>query len=104
MLHLLDGTDIIPNNYSILCAQCHGDVYSEWELGIHANYPEINEACVDCHDPHSPYVIINETLPPITTVAVVLEKPEPSISPTLIFIVIVGAICAAVTAYAVRRA
>jgi len=103
MLHLLDGSDITTSDYSILCEQCHDDIYSEWELGIHANNPELNKVCIDCHNPHSPYVIINETLPPVTTLAGINGIPGPIISPTLFFIVIIGALCAAIYAFSVRR-
>ncbi len=102
MLHLLNDTDVAISESSILCAQCHNDVYSEWLLGIHINNHE-EKTCIDCHDPHSPYIIINKTLPPVSTIAGVNEIPDPIVPPAFFFIAFIGALCAAFYAFVVRR-
>ncbi|MBT3285502.1 hypothetical protein HN807_05365 [Candidatus Bathyarchaeota archaeon] len=103
MLHLLNGTDVAMSESSILCEQCHNDVYYEWSLGIHADSHDATLVCIDCHEPMNPYIMMNKTLPPVTPVSVVIEKPEPFISPTYFFIAIIGALGAAIYAFTVRR-
>ncbi len=88
---------------SILCSQCHSNEYSEWEEGIHVNN-EDSLACVDCHDPHQPYVIIEETLPPVYTMAGENEVSGPIIPPVLFFAAIIVALCAVVYMFYYRRA
>ena len=82
------------NETSKLCDQCHSNVYSEWSLGIHVGNQE-NKTCINCHNPHSPYVVIKETLPPVNTNEDCIReqtRTKPIISPTLFFIVIFSAI------------
>jgi hypothetical protein len=50
---------------SILCAQCHNDVYYEWSMGIHADPHVMEKDCVDCHRAMNPYIMMNATLPPL---------------------------------------
>lgn len=103
MLHLLNGTDVAISESSVLCAQCHNDVYYEWSLGIHADSHDANLVCIDCHAPMNPYIMMDKTLPPVTAFANVDETPEPIISPTFFFIAIIGALCATFYAFVVRR-
>ncbi len=69
MLHLFNGTDVAMSESSILCQQCHNDIYYEWDMGIHADPHERDKECTDCHSPMNPYIMMNATLPPL---------PEPS--------------------------
>lgn len=103
LLHLLNGTDVAVSESSVLCAQCHNDVYYEWSLGIHADSHDASLVCTDCHAPMNPYIMMNKTLPPVTSLAIIDEKPEPPISPTFFFIGIIGAIAGAYYVFAVRR-
>jgi hypothetical protein len=103
MLHLLNGTDVAMSESSILCKQCHNDVYYEWSLGIHADSHDATLVCIDCHEPMNPYIMMNKTLPPVTPVSAVIEKPEPFISPTYFFVAIIGALGAAIYVFTVRR-
>jgi hypothetical protein len=65
MLHLFNGTDLAMSDSSVLCKQCHNDIYYEWNMGIHAD-PHIKEnECIDCHAPMNPYIMMNATLPPL---------------------------------------
>lgn len=47
-----------PSNSSLLCQQCHANLYSDWQDHIHGRWvgnwsdPEPGQYCVDCHDPH----------------------------------------------------
>jgi hypothetical protein len=66
MLHLFNGSDIAMSESSILCAQCHNDVYYEWSMGIHADPHVMEKDCVDCHRAMNPYIMMNATLPPVT--------------------------------------
>ncbi len=51
------------NNVELLCAQCHGTTYRDWQKGMHGKtlgHWDIKQgqpeklACTQCHDPHSP--------------------------------------------------
>jgi hypothetical protein len=64
-LHLLNGTQLAISESSILCKQCHNDVYYEWELGIHSGQDGQEKLCTDCHNSMGPLVIGNHTLPPL---------------------------------------
>jgi len=103
MLHLLNGTDVAISESSVLCAQCHNDVYYEWSVGIHADSHDASLVCTDCHEPMNPYIMMNKTLPPVTPVAIVNEKPEPIISPTYFFIAVIGAVSTAFYVFTVKR-
>ena len=82
------------NETSELCDQCHSNVYSEWILGIHVGTQK-NKVCIDCHNPHSPFIIHNETLPPVKINEDCIRAqiiPKPIISPRIFFIAILLAI------------
>ena len=87
---------------SVLCSDCHEDEYSEWEEGIHVNNHE-SKICIDCHNPHEPYVIIDDTLPPVQSIDKA-EVPGAIIPPTIFFAVIIGALCAVVYMFYFRSA
>jgi nitrate/TMAO reductase-like tetraheme cytochrome c subunit len=103
MLHLLNGTDVAISESSVLCAQCHNDVYYEWSLGIHADSHDATLVCTDCHAPMNPYIMMNKTLPPVKAIALVDEKPDPPIPMTFFFMGILVAIAGAYYVFAVRR-
>lgn len=64
-LHLLNGTSVALSEASILCNQCHGEEYYEWEMGIHSGQEGQDKQCTDCHSPMRPYIMGNYTLPPV---------------------------------------
>jgi hypothetical protein len=103
MLHLLNGTDVAMSDSSILCQQCHNDVYYEWSLGIHANSHEVNQVCTDCHYPMNPYIMMNKTLPAVNTIETVNETPKPIIPPVFFFIAVIGALLAVLYTFVFRR-
>jgi hypothetical protein len=62
-LALRDGTLIPFAETPLLCAQCHGTAYRDWQRGMHGRTmgswitgsPEQRRlGCNECHDPHSP--------------------------------------------------
>lgn len=62
-LQLRDGTLVGFDQVPLLCAQCHGTVYRDWQRGSHGKTMGAWEVstglqhrltCNDCHDPHSP--------------------------------------------------
>ena len=75
MLHLASGERIDFGHSYLLCAQCHGDKFRDWKVGVHGK--RIGEwngrkqyfLCVSCHVPHSPRFQPLKPLPPP-------EKPE----------------------------
>ena len=51
------------NQAQLLCAQCHGPIYRDWQRGTHGKTigywdasrgPSTKLICTQCHDPHSP--------------------------------------------------
>ncbi len=62
-LLLHDGSTVPFVKAEMLCAQCHGPVFRDWERGTHGktlgawdlSSPEAQRlSCAQCHDPHSP--------------------------------------------------
>lgn len=71
-LTLRDGTTVPYAETPLLCAQCHGTTYRDWQRGIHGktlgSWVSGSEAqrrlgCNECHDPHSPRYPAYEPLP-----------------------------------------
>lgn len=63
LLTLRDGTTIPYSRTPLLCAQCHGTVYRDWERGTHGKTlgswrtgtdEQRRLTCNQCHNPHSP--------------------------------------------------
>ena len=63
MLTLRDGQRVPFGETPLLCAQCHGTVFRDWQRGMHGKTsgswvtgsPEQHRlTCNQCHDPHSP--------------------------------------------------
>ncbi len=61
---VLDGDRLIPYaEADMLCAQCHGTAWRDWQRGTHGrtnDYWDISRGpmrrlvCIECHDPHAP--------------------------------------------------
>lgn len=69
-LHLANGEKITLEESYRLCAQCHGEKYNDWRLGIHGqrtgfwNGSKRYLLCVNCHSPHDPHFKPLQPLPP----------------------------------------
>jgi len=62
-LALHDGTTIGYGQVELLCAQCHGTTYRDWQRNGHGKVtgywaerygPMRRLTCTECHDPHAP--------------------------------------------------
>lgn len=62
-LHAPDGTKLKFEQATLLCADCHGPTYRDWEAGVHGRTggywdrklgPIDRQECTSCHDPHAP--------------------------------------------------
>lgn len=71
-LTLRDGATIPFSQTPLLCAQCHGTVFRDWERGTHGktlgswitgSERQRRLSCNECHDPHSPRYPAYEPLP-----------------------------------------
>jgi mono/diheme cytochrome c family protein len=58
-----DGRKLAITDSTLLCANCHGPTYRDWEAGIHGRTSGhwdrqlgsiTRQDCVSCHDPHAP--------------------------------------------------
>jgi len=58
-----DGRTLKIEQSTLLCANCHGPTYRDWEIGVHGRMsgfwdrsigPVTRQDCVSCHDPHNP--------------------------------------------------
>jgi hypothetical protein len=63
LLQARDGRELNLLDSTPLCGSCHGPTYRDWETGVHGRTggfwdskrgPLTRQACVSCHDPHSP--------------------------------------------------
>ena len=86
-LTLRDGKQVGFSESPMLCAQCHGTTYREWQRGVHGKtlgYWDATKgeskklACVECHDPHSPSYAPMAPLPAPNTLR--MGNP-PSVTP-----------------------
>ncbi|MHC4141771.1 MAG: hypothetical protein ACYSUF_07805 [Planctomycetota bacterium] len=81
---VLDGGRLIPYaETDMLCAQCHGTAWRDWQRGTHGrtnDYWDISRGpmrrlvCIECHDPHAPAFAPMRLLPGPNT----LRMGEPS--------------------------
>ncbi|MBM4111788.1 MAG: hypothetical protein FJ253_00185 [Phycisphaerae bacterium] len=71
-LTLRDGTTIPFAETPLLCAQCHGTTYRDWQRGTHGKTlgswitgsgAQVRLGCNECHDPHAPRYPAYEPLP-----------------------------------------
>lgn len=58
-----DGRVLKIEQSTLLCANCHGPTYRDWEVGVHGRVSGYwdrtlgavtKQDCVSCHDPHNP--------------------------------------------------
>jgi cytochrome c7-like protein len=63
MLLTRDGRLLKIEQSTLLCANCHGPTYRDWEVGVHGRMSGFwnrsagavtRQDCVSCHDPHNP--------------------------------------------------
>ena len=63
LLQTRDGRELKLLESTPLCGSCHGPTYRDWEAGVHGRTSGFwdpksgaltRQACVSCHDPHSP--------------------------------------------------
>jgi hypothetical protein len=63
LLRSSSGRIVAFEDAQLLCADCHGPTFRDWELGIHGRTmgswdsarPEQRRLeCIECHDPHAP--------------------------------------------------
>ena len=86
-LTLRDGKQVGFSQSPMLCAQCHGTTYREWERGVHgktlgywdASKGKANKlGCVQCHDPHSPRY---EPMAPLPAPNTLRMGDQPNVTP-----------------------
>jgi len=62
-LRLADGASLAYEEVMMLCAQCHGPQWRDYQRGAHGGMaghwdltrgPRTRNNCIDCHDPHVP--------------------------------------------------
>lgn len=89
-LTLRDGETVTFSEAPLLCAQCHGTVFRDWERGTHgktlgswkAESPRrVRLICSECHDPHAPKYPKIEPLPGPTTLRMGDQTPSPHVAP-----------------------
>ena len=77
-LHLANSTTTFPlEEYPKLCGQCHQQRFLQWSEGIHGvsawkegdttTRGSEKVACLSCHDPHEPRIVLTN-----------ITKPHPS--------------------------
>lgn len=63
LLRTRDGRKLKFEESALLCANCHGPTYRDWEAGVHgrasghwnrAMGPVTRQECAACHNPHAP--------------------------------------------------
>lgn len=72
LLTLRDESTVPYSQTPLLCAQCHGTTYRDWQKGTHGktlgswetdSASQRRLSCNECHDPHSPRYAPTEPLP-----------------------------------------
>jgi hypothetical protein len=72
-LRLADGTRVAFTDSIQLCSQCHGPQRRDYEHGAHGGMNghwdlsrggRLRNACVQCHDPHTPKYQLSLPMPP----------------------------------------
>jgi hypothetical protein len=91
------GTEIPFDQPQLLCANCHGPVYRDWQHGSHGRSngywdasrgPMTRRKCIECHDPHQPPFPPMKPAPPPNTLRLVeMAPPEhvPAESPLRVY-------------------
>lgn len=71
-LRLHDGSTVAFEDAPLLCSNCHGPTFRDWERGMHGRTngywnTEMGEQrrllCTECHDPHAPDIAPMTALP-----------------------------------------
>jgi mono/diheme cytochrome c family protein len=89
-LHLANSKTTFPlTEYPQLCGQCHQQRYQQWLDGTHGNAAwkegdtatraSVKVACVSCHDPHQPQIVLTDIIKPHPSP--VPDSPAPPIQP-----------------------
>jgi cytochrome c553 len=83
-----DGQRLDFNQSMLLCAQCHGPQYRDYQNGSHGGMtghwdlrqgPRERNSCTDCHDPHHPaYPEVMPVFPPKPVIGEVKLPPHGS--------------------------
>jgi hypothetical protein len=85
VLVLRDGRNLAFGQSTILCGNCHGPAYRQWQRGVHGKTlgywdTHLGEKrrleCVECHDPHSPHYNPMAPLPGPNTLRMGVQNPE----------------------------
>jgi hypothetical protein len=69
-LHLASGQPVAFTASYLLCGQCHGEKFRDWQAGVHGkrtgswNGAKQYLLCVHCHNPHSPRFQPLKPMPP----------------------------------------
>jgi hypothetical protein len=93
-LTLRDGSTVPYAETPMLCAQCHGTVFRDWQAGTHGKTlgswvtgaaAQRRLTCNECHDPHAPRYMPMQPLPGPQTLrmgeAAAAQHEPPSRSP-----------------------
>jgi hypothetical protein len=74
-LRLADGRSLPYSEVMVLCAQCHGPQFRDYQHGAHGGMTgywdlgkghRVRNNCIDCHDPHAPkYPVVAPALKPV---------------------------------------
>jgi len=85
LLTLRDGSTVAYAQTPLLCAQCHGTTYRDWQKGTHGktlgswktdSASQRRLSCNECHDPHSPRYAPYEPLPGPNTLRMGMQAHE----------------------------
>lgn len=72
-LLLHGGVEVGYDDVELLCAQCHGTTYRDWQVGMHGRTEgswdptsgkQRRLGCTECHDPHAPAFAPIVPMPP----------------------------------------
>ncbi len=102
-LHLLNGTDVPITDSTLICAQCHNNIFYEWQTGLHSNALDTGKICTDCHSPMRPYIMIDETLPPISDLELGIQITQPIIPPWLLLLAVTFAIGITIYVFVLKK-
>lgn len=85
---LVSGETAAYSSVMRLCAQCHGDKWTDFQHGAHGGMnghwdlnrgPRVRNHCLDCHDAHAPAIRpMWPARPPRTRGAESVEEPTPT--------------------------
>ena len=91
-LVLRDGSPIPYAREEVLCSQCHGTTYRDWQQGMHgktlgywsaAMGEQRRLVCTECHDPHQPAFRSYSALPGPRTFRMGAQHGSPAREPAV---------------------